>query len=80
VVLGTARRSEGVPADWRERFTQAYVDELQAWIAGLAAGVVSGPSAWDGYAATALAACAVDSFAKGTRVDVVLPAKPGLYA
>ncbi len=80
VVIGTASRTERVPADWRERFGPAYVRELQAWVSGLAAGRVEGPSGWDGYAATAVAEAAVQSYAKGVRVEVDLADKPALYA
>jgi myo-inositol 2-dehydrogenase / D-chiro-inositol 1-dehydrogenase len=80
VVIGTNRRTERVPADWRERFGPAYARELQAWVRGLADGRVEGPSSWDGYAATAVAEAAVQSYAKGVRVDVELPDKPALYA
>jgi myo-inositol 2-dehydrogenase/D-chiro-inositol 1-dehydrogenase len=80
VVIGTASRTERVPADWRERFTGAYVAELQAWVTGLAAGRVEVPSSWDGYAATAIAESAVTSFVKGERVEITLVDKPALYA
>ena len=79
VVITAGRRSEGVPADWQERFAPAYTRELQTWVDGLAAGVVGGPSTWDGYAATAVAEAAVVSYAKGEPVDVVLADKPALY-
>ncbi|WP_433479294.1 Gfo/Idh/MocA family protein [Spirillospora sp. CA-142024] len=74
------RRSEAVPADWRVRFGQAYTNELQAWVRGCREGVVGGPSAWDGFAAVAVAASAVSSYAGGQRVRVSLPDKPALYA
>jgi myo-inositol 2-dehydrogenase/D-chiro-inositol 1-dehydrogenase len=80
VVIGTVNRHERIPADWRERFGPAYVRELQAWVTGLAAGRVEGPSSWDGYAATAVAEAAVQSYGKGVRVDVELTDKPALYA
>lgn len=80
VVIGTGSRSEQVPADWRERFGPAYRVELQAWISGLAAGRVDGPSTWDGYAATAIAESAVASFTKRERIEIALVDKPALYA
>lgn len=80
VTVTGGRRSEPVPADWRVRFGAAYLEELQQWIDGLANGVVSGPSSWDGYAATAVAESAVTSFDKGARADVVLVDRPDLYA
>lgn len=80
VVLTAGRRSEGVPADWQTRFAPAYTCELQSWVDGLAAGQVTGPSAWDGYAATAVAEAAVRSYAQGERVEVTLVDQPTLYA
>ena len=41
-----------VPADWRERFVRAYDIEFQEWVDAVAGGGSTGPSAWDGYAAT----------------------------
>lgn len=79
VVRRAGGRTERVPADWRERFALAYVEELQTWVDGVAAGVVDGPSAWDGLAATTAAACAVESSATRARVDVVLPPRPAVY-
>jgi myo-inositol 2-dehydrogenase / D-chiro-inositol 1-dehydrogenase len=84
VVIGGSGRRERVPADWRERFGPAYVNELQAWVDAVARGELAGPagaaSAWDGYAATAIAEAAVESYAKGQRVEIDLVDKPGLYA
>jgi myo-inositol 2-dehydrogenase/D-chiro-inositol 1-dehydrogenase len=56
---------EPVTADWRDRFAAAYRAELRAWIAG-----EPGPSAWDGYAATAVAEVAVASLRTGRTVRV----------
>lgn len=80
VLVSNANRRERIPADWQERFAPAYVNELQAWVDGLAAGRVEGPSTWDGYAATAAAEAAVRSYRKGERVDLDLVARPALYA
>lgn len=75
-----------VPADWWERFAQAYDRELQAWLdavrgagaAGHAAG--DGPTAWDGYAAAAVTDAALTSLRTGARTEVDLAARPELYA
>lgn len=69
-----------VAQDWTERFTQAYDDEVQAWVDATRRGVVTGPSAWDGYATTAVAEAAVESLTKGGRVAVELVERPALYA
>jgi myo-inositol 2-dehydrogenase/D-chiro-inositol 1-dehydrogenase len=54
------------------RWTQAYRDEVQAWVDTLAAGAVAGATAWDGYAAAAVMDAAVESLAAGRRTEVVL--------
>ncbi len=79
IVITAGRRSEVVPADWQDRFAPAYTRELQSWVDGLAAGRVTGPSAWDGYAATAVAEAAVRSYREGRRIDVALVDRPPLY-
>jgi myo-inositol 2-dehydrogenase / D-chiro-inositol 1-dehydrogenase len=81
---GVQVRAEGghhgpIPADFRERFAGAYQLELQAWVAGVLQGKVTGPSAWDGYATQAVAEAGVESQAKGGRVPVELVERPALY-
>jgi myo-inositol 2-dehydrogenase / D-chiro-inositol 1-dehydrogenase len=56
-----------IAADFRERFATAYLNELQAWVDG-----TPGPSAWDGYAAAAVAEAAVQSLQAGAPIDVRL--------
>jgi myo-inositol 2-dehydrogenase/D-chiro-inositol 1-dehydrogenase len=82
---GVLVRQEGqyhgpIPADYRERFGGAYQSELQEWVDGVLQGQVTGPSAWDGYATTAVAEAAVESQSKGDRVAVELVDRPALYA
>jgi myo-inositol 2-dehydrogenase / D-chiro-inositol 1-dehydrogenase len=81
---GVQVRSEGgyhgpIPADYRERFGAAYQNELEEWVRGVRKGEVTGPSAWDGYATTAVAEAAVASQTKGDRVAVELVDRPALY-
>ena len=81
----TQRRSVGavgrsLPADWRPRFAEAYRRELQQWVADLATGETDrGPSAWDGYAATEIAAAAIRSLNSGGPQPVTLTAKALVY-
>ncbi len=81
VVLRTSNQvGVGVPGDWRERFSAAYDTEFQEWIATVTAGEqVSGPSAWDGYAAQSVSESGVQALYSGERVSVDLGAKPALY-
>jgi myo-inositol 2-dehydrogenase/D-chiro-inositol 1-dehydrogenase len=81
---GVQVRSEGryqgpIPADYKERFGAAYQRELQEWVTGVLDGRVVGPSAWDGYATTAVAEAAVESQTTGGRVAVELVERPALY-
>jgi myo-inositol 2-dehydrogenase / D-chiro-inositol 1-dehydrogenase len=68
-----------VPEDWRERFLRAYDSEFQEWINAVAAGGSTGPSSWDGYAATVVCDAALAALHGGERVAVTLRPRPGLY-
>jgi myo-inositol 2-dehydrogenase/D-chiro-inositol 1-dehydrogenase len=74
---GTARTR--VPVDWSERFRAAYDLELQDWLDAAAAGSAAGPSAWDGYAATAVADAGLAALRSGQREPVPLADRPPLY-
>ena len=63
-----------------ERFADAYRLELQDWVDAVAAGGPTGPSAWDGYAASAVADACVSSLANGGPVEVRLAERLALYA
>ncbi|MGH3384398.1 MAG: Gfo/Idh/MocA family protein [Nocardioidaceae bacterium] len=82
--LGAVTRRGGrttvVPPDWQVRFGSAYQAELQAWVDSLASGEYHGASAWDGYAATAVAEAGLRARAERARVAVELVDKPSLYA
>ena len=62
--------------DWRPRFADAYRLELQSWVRGIASGHYEGASAWDGYAATAIAEACVHALDSGQPVDIRLAAHP----
>jgi myo-inositol 2-dehydrogenase/D-chiro-inositol 1-dehydrogenase len=73
-------RSGRVPVDWRERFAAAFDTELQEWIDTIASGSEpTGPTVWDGYAATVVCDAGVQSLDTHDRVPVVLGDKPALY-
>jgi len=80
VVRGGGLTSGRVPPDWRERFMDAYDVELQDWADGVAAGEARGPSAWDGYVATAVAECGLEALRTGRRVAVSTIERPAFYA
>ena len=67
-------------ADWPERFDPAFNSEFRAWIAAAANGGAAGPSAWDGYVATAVTLAGVRALEGGARESIELREKPALYA
>jgi myo-inositol 2-dehydrogenase/D-chiro-inositol 1-dehydrogenase len=82
---GTAVTSAGgvrqeVPQDYLVRFADAYDREVQAWVDATRRGRVTGPGAWDGYAASAVAEAGVRSLEQGGRVQITLAPRPDLYA
>jgi myo-inositol 2-dehydrogenase/D-chiro-inositol 1-dehydrogenase len=79
-IRGDGRSCSAVPPDWRVRFAGAYHAELQAWVDGVLAGKVGGPSSWDGYAVTAVAEAGLEALAQGRRTVVDLIERPALYA
>ncbi|MFQ3559141.1 Gfo/Idh/MocA family oxidoreductase [Streptomyces gramineus] len=75
---GAAR--EEVPQDYLVRFADAYDREVQAWVDATREGRVTGPSAWDGYASSAVAEAGVRALESGGRTAVRLAPRPDLYA
>lgn len=70
---------QAIPTDWRERFIDAYDQEFREWIVAAGQGTATGPSAWDGYAATLTADAARRAVSSGVREAVNLIEKPVLY-
>ncbi|GAA2629280.1 Gfo/Idh/MocA family protein [Paractinoplanes durhamensis] len=69
-----------VPADWRERFLQAYDVEIQEWVHAISlGGQPLGPTSWDGYAAAVVSDAAVKALQTGERIPVTLAERPKLY-
>ncbi|MEU6200484.1 Gfo/Idh/MocA family oxidoreductase [Streptomyces sp. NPDC047061] len=79
-VRTAGRHSTAVLTDWVGRFRDAFDTEFREWIAGLAAGEEpTGPSAWDGYAATVITAATVEALESGTVVATDLKPRPAFY-
>ncbi|MFT3847651.1 MAG: Gfo/Idh/MocA family oxidoreductase [Propionivibrio sp.] len=74
-----AKRSVEILTDWKQRFIDAYDVELQGFLNGLAAGRLTGPSAWDGYAAAVAADACVKAQSTGAIEPVSMPARPAFY-
>ena len=70
---------QAIPADWRERFIEAYDQEFREWIEAAGQGTATGPSTWDGYAATLVADAALRAVASGRLEAVTMRDKPELY-
>ncbi|MFJ4522117.1 Gfo/Idh/MocA family protein [Streptomyces sp. NPDC088810] len=79
VTTGGGAREE-VAQDYLVRFADAYDREVQAWVDATRRGEVTGPDAWDGYAASVVAEAGVRSLETGGRVAVDLAPRPALYA
>jgi myo-inositol 2-dehydrogenase/D-chiro-inositol 1-dehydrogenase len=74
-----AKLSNAILMDWKDRFIAAYDVELQAFIDGVRAGQVVGPSAWDGFAAAVAADACIEAQSSGQIVKVGLPDRPRFY-
>lgn len=61
-----------VPDDFRFRFGRAYDLEVQAWADASRRGEVVGPTAWDGYAASAVCEAGMEALATGRPTKVEL--------
>ncbi|MFF4211410.1 Gfo/Idh/MocA family protein [Streptomyces sp. NPDC001796] len=70
---------EEVAQDYLVRFADAYDREVQAWVDATRQGRVTGPSAWDGYAASVVAEAGVRALGRGEREAVTLAPRPELY-
>lgn len=80
MVTNMAGRWGGTIAqDFVERFADAYDREIQTWVDATRRGEVTGPSAWDGYAAAAVCEAGVRALEEGGRVEVELVERPAFY-
>lgn len=74
-----ASLSTAILTDWKDRFIDAYDVELQAFINDATAGKLTGPSAWDGYAASVAADACHKAQESGAIEPVELPPRPAFY-
>ncbi len=75
----SANLSTAILTDWKDRFIDAYDVELQAFINDASAGTLTGPSAWDGYAASVAADACLKAQESGAIEAVELPQRPSFY-
>jgi myo-inositol 2-dehydrogenase / D-chiro-inositol 1-dehydrogenase len=70
---------QAIPEDWRERFIEAYDQEFREWIVAAGKGTATGPSTWDGYAATLVADAALRAVESRSLEMITMRDKPPLY-
>jgi len=80
VVTTRGGSREEVALDYLVRFADAYDREVRSWVDATRRGRVTGPSVWDGYAASAVAEAGVRALESGARTAVELAARPALYS
>jgi len=68
------------PSDWRQRFATAYRLQLQEWVRSIGTGANVGASAWDGYAASAVAEAGLEALSQGGSRKITLEPRPPLYS
>ncbi|GAA0562942.1 Gfo/Idh/MocA family oxidoreductase [Halomonas salifodinae] len=73
------RLSNEILQDWKQRFSEAFDVELQAFIDGVAAGRIEGPSSWDGYAAAIAGDVCVKAQESGAIEAIEMPERPAFY-
>jgi myo-inositol 2-dehydrogenase / D-chiro-inositol 1-dehydrogenase len=79
-VRTAGQHSTEVLTDWVGRFADAFDTEFREWIATVAAGgEPTGPSAWDGYAATVISNATVEARQTGRIVTMDMKPRPTFY-
>lgn len=74
-----ASLSTTILTDWKDRFIDAYDVELQAFINDIKAGELTGPSAWDGFAAAVAADACLLAQQSGGIEPISMPQRPAFY-
>ena len=74
------RASTEILMDWKLRFIDSYDVELQEWINSTVRSEVHGPSAWDGYFASATAEACVEARKNKIIAPVRIAERPAFYA
>ena len=80
VVRQGASVSQSVTPDWPQRFTRAYIDEVQIWVDAIRTGEPTGPSAWDGYMSLVVADACIRSAESGLPERAAGMERPALYS
>ena len=64
---------------FKTRFAAAYDSQIQRWVNATKKGTIDGPSAWDGYLASAAVNAGVEALISGNLVEVTYAPKPAFY-
>ncbi|MFI8104273.1 Gfo/Idh/MocA family protein [Streptomyces sp. NPDC086023] len=80
LVQSRGRWGGEITQDYTVRFADAYDRQVRRWVEAIRRGGVTGPGAWDGYAAAAVSEAGVTAQLTGVRTEVSLAPKPALYA
>ena len=73
------RQSTEILMDWKLRFIDSYDVELQEWLDDTRQGRVSGPTAWDGYFASATAEACVEARRSKQITPIRIADRPSFY-
>lgn len=73
------RQSTEILMDWKLRFIDSYDVELQEWLDDTRQGRVSGPTAWDGYFASATAEACVEARHSKQITPIRIADRPAFY-
>ena len=79
VVRHSNASGQWVEEDWLQRFSEAYIFEVQAWVQSVLDGKATGPSAWDGYVSILVADACIESGLRNQPKAVKLPERPAIY-
>jgi len=74
-----AKLSNAILMDWKDRFIAAYDVELQAFLDGISAGKLTGPSSWDGMAAAVASDACVKAQESQKIEPIEMPVRPAFY-
>ena len=80
LVRKDAKLATNVLTDWKQRFIAAYDMELQEFINGCLNKKITGPSAWDGYAASVASDACVLAQESGDIVPITMASQPTFYS
>ena len=79
IITAATRKSTGIAPNYSSRFIESFDVELQDWIDAAKDDKINGPTAWDGYVATATS----DAFVRAQQTEriepVIMGEKPDFY-